>query len=109
MTVEGETASFYRYPDLTMMTEYLFACVATSIRRDLPAEIDFLTRYDRIKTAIMNRLDMPDRLIDLFIRLVHQNGGTLSRSKRAAHFAMLTDAEVTDLERIVAAQGSSPP
>lgn len=104
MTVEGDTACFYRYPDLTVMAEYLFACVATSVRRDLPAEIDFLSRYVRIKTAIMNRLDMPDRLIDLFIRLVHQNGGTLSRSKRTAHFAMLTDTEVADLERIVATQ-----
>jgi hypothetical protein len=104
MTVEGDTACFYRYPDLTVMAEYLFACVATSVRRDLPTEIDFLSRYVRIKNAIMNRLDMPDRLIDLFIRLVHQNGGTLSRSKRAAHFAMLTDTEVADLERIVAPQ-----
>ncbi|MFM8634342.1 MAG: Fic family protein [Planctomycetia bacterium] len=103
MTVEGDTASFYRYPDLTVMAEYLYACVATSIGRDLPAELDFLARYGRIKNAIMNRLDMPDRLIDLFIRLVHQNGGTLSRGKRVAHFAMLTDAEVADLERIIAA------
>lgn len=109
MTVEGDTASFYRYPDLTVMAEYLFACVATSIRHDLPAAINFLTRYGRIKAAIMNRVDMPDRLIDLFIRVVHQNGGTLSRAKRGAHFAMLTDAEVADLERIVAAQEQSPP
>lgn len=109
MSVEGDTASFYRYPDLTVMAEYLFACVATSIRRDLPAEIAFLTRYGRIKTAVMNRVDMPDRLIDLFIRLVHQNAGTLSRSKRAAHFAMLTDDEVVDLERIVAAEESLLP
>ena len=60
---------------------------------------------ERLARAIL----VHDRLIDLFIRLVHQNAGTLSRSKRAAHFAMLTDDEVVDLERIVAAEESLLP
>jgi hypothetical protein len=44
---------------------------------------------------------MPDRLIDLFIQLCHQNNGDLSAGKRAAHFDFLTDEELTAMTQAV--------
>lgn len=49
----------------------------------------------------MLNLDMPDRQIDLIIRFILQNQGRLSARKRASHFAMLTDDEITRMEDAV--------
>jgi hypothetical protein len=46
-------------------------------------------------------VDMPDRLIDLFIRLSVQNKGVLSAAKRDSHFAMLKDEEVTQMQQAI--------
>lgn len=52
---------------------------------------------------------MPDRKIDLFIRLCVQNHGRLSASKRASQFAMLADAEVRAMgQAVLAAWRDSP-
>lgn len=57
--------------------------------------------HDRSKRAMQDILDMPDRKIDLFIRFCLQNNGRISPRKRAAHFDMLSDHEITELERVV--------
>jgi hypothetical protein len=49
---------------------------------------------------VQEQIDMPDKDIRLFIRLVRQNGGTLSSAKRD-RFPKLTDAEIASLETIV--------
>jgi hypothetical protein len=46
-------------------------------------------------------VDMPDRLIDLFIRLSVQNKGVLSAAKRNSHFAILKDEEVTQMQQAI--------
>ena len=64
-------------------------------------ELDFLTRYDSTRQAIQGIVDMPDRLIDLFLQLCLQNNGRLSVEKRTAHFEFLTDDELADMENAV--------
>ena len=51
----------------------------------------------------MNRaiVDMPDRLIDLFINLCVGNNGRLPKNKRKAKFEKLTDKEVSQMEGCV--------
>lgn len=93
-TVEG----YYRYPDLSAQTAYLIRTVTTSIREDFAEELRFLLGYDAAREATRGVVDLPDRRLDLLLRLLHQNGGTLSRSKREL-FAELTDEEVTRIER----------
>jgi len=44
---------------------------------------------------------MPDRLVDLFIRLCLQNNANLSARKRLEYFKMLSDDEVTRMEAAV--------
>ena len=57
--------------------------------------------YDKTKQAIQDVVDMPDRLIDLFIRFCLQNHGQLSARKREEFFAALTDDEVARMQDAV--------
>ncbi|HEV2246173.1 MAG TPA: Fic family protein [Terriglobia bacterium] len=101
MTVLNETALRYRFIDMTAQTEALFLFVERVIETDLVQELDFLRNYDAAKSAIQAIVDMPDRLIDLFIRLCFQNKGVLSASKRKNHFNMLTDEEVAQMQEAI--------
>ena len=101
MTVENETSYLYRYWDATRFAEYLYGCVAETIRRDLREELGFLTVFDQALTEVMNIVDMPDRRASLLVRLIPQNRGTLSKIKREREFPELTDDEVTSIEKAV--------
>lgn len=101
MTVQNETADFYRYPDLTAQAEALFDFIRETIDVELADELRFLANYDATKRAMQEVVDMPDRLIDLFIRLCLQNGGRLSARKRTDVFEKLTDDEVSRMEQAV--------
>ena len=85
--VRSDTADFYRFFDATPHAEFLYACVRKTIEEDLPRETDFLSRYDRFRTAVETVADMPDRTIDLLFRFLHQNNGTLSRRAREKEFS----------------------
>jgi Fic family protein len=101
MTVSDETGRLYRYIDMTAQAEALYDFVELTIERELVEELDFLVNYDKTRQAIQDIVDMPDRLIDLFIRLSLQNNGRLSERKRESHFAFLTDDELADMENAV--------
>lgn len=99
LTVRNDTAVWYRFTDFTAQAEALFRFLSHTIDSELAPELAFLARFDRAKSAIQDIVDMPDRKIDLFVRLCRQNGGRLSRGKRASQFAMLSDAEVAAMEQ----------
>lgn len=101
MTVQGETKRLYRYVDMTDQAEALYDFVKLTIENELVEELDFLANYDRTKQAIQEIVDMPDRLIDLFIQLCLQNNGRLSARKRESHFEFLTDDELAAMENAV--------
>jgi hypothetical protein len=101
MTIENDTACWYRYMDMTPQTEALYEFVAKTIEEELVEELSFLANYDNTKKSIQDIIDMPDRLIDLFIRLCLQNNGSLSAGKRSAHFDFLADEELSAMEQAV--------
>jgi hypothetical protein len=68
---------------------------------ELVEELRFLVNYDNTKRAIQEVVDMPDRMIDLFIRCCLQNHGKVSKRKREEFFARLHDEEVTKMEQAV--------
>lgn len=103
MTVTTDTGNLYRYIDMTAQAEALYEFVLLTIEHELVEELDFLNRYDLTKQAIQNIIDMPDRLIDLFIQFCLQNNGHLSVRKRTAYFDFLTDDELAHLEQAVQA------
>ena len=102
MTVRGDTADLYRHPDLTAMAEGLWQWLNLAVDRELPAQLRFLSAMDRARRELREVVDMPDRLLLRFIKVVHANGGQLSKRKRVGHFAMLSDDEIAAMEAIVA-------
>jgi len=101
MTVENDTACWYQYIDMTAQAEALYGFVTKTIEEELVEELRFLASYDKTRKAIQDIIDMPDRLIDLFIQLCLQNNGRLSDRKRSAHFDFLTDEELAAMEQAV--------
>lgn len=101
LTVDEETKHFYQYIDFTNFAEYLFKCIEETINVHFAKELEFLVNYDKTKRAIQEIVDMPDRLIDLFIKMLIQNNGKLGKNKREKFFNMLTDEEISDLTEIV--------
>lgn len=100
----NDTADFYRYFDATPHAEFLFQCVARTIDVDLPEEARFLKAYDGFKSSVSVMIDMPDRLLDLLFRFLHQNGSRLSKRAREREFAALTEDEITRIEALYANQ-----
>lgn len=101
MTVYNETISYYKYIDFTKLTEYLYKVIEHTIEHDFEIEIKFLVNYDKTKNEIREIVDMPDRLIDLFIKLTTQNNGILSNKKRKDHFDMLADDQIQALSQVI--------
>jgi len=99
--VLNDTADLYRYFDCTEAAEFLYACVAHAIDKDLPREIDFLRRNDEALRRIMNMVEMPDRIAENLIRFIRLNEGKLGLKRREGEFEKLTDEEVNSIEAIV--------
>ncbi len=101
MTVHNDTAYWYRYIDMTAQAEALCDFVFQTLEDELIEELSFLANYDRTKKAIQDVIDMPDRLIDLFIRICLENNGRLSENKRKSHFDFLSDNELLSMESAI--------
>lgn len=101
MTVHNDTAYLYRYIDMTAQAEALYDFVTQTIESELVDELSFLANHDKTKKAIQDVIDMPDRLIDLFIRICLENDGRLSKNKRKSHFDFLSDDELSLMESAV--------
>ncbi|GAB6097819.1 Fic family protein [Desulfatiferula olefinivorans] len=101
MAVKNDTACWYQFMDMTPQSEALYAFVTQTVEEELVKELIFLSNYDQTKKAIQDIIDMPDQLIDRFIRLCLQNNGTLSERKRTAYFDFLTDEERSAMEKAV--------
>jgi len=101
LTAKGNVSSLYQYIDYTRFAEYLFECIEQTIDTDFKQELEYLVNYDSAKKQIQDTIDMPDKLIGLFINFVKQNKGKLSVDKRLKFFNNLTDEEIQTLEKIV--------
>jgi hypothetical protein len=108
MTVLGDTKSFYRFPDLTAQSEALFGFISDTIVQEMEAELNYLTAFDAAKTKIRNVVDMPERRLDLFLKICLDGKGFLSKNKRHL-FQELTDAEVEKMQTIVKKATLIPP
>jgi hypothetical protein len=102
VSVQGESADLYRYPDCTFLAESFASVVRETIETEWKAELDFLVDYDRARARMRDVVDLPEQKANLFLRLVLQNGGRLSARKRVL-FAELTDVEISALEQAVKA------
>lgn len=101
VTVQGETSGHYRYPDLTRQAEALASFIQETAQVEFSAELEYLSLFDQASEAVRSILDMPDRKLELFVRLCIQGKGKVSASKRGL-FPEITDEELADLESAVA-------
>lgn len=100
IAVRSNSSPLYRFFDATPVAEYLYDRVVDTVRTDLRGELGFLAVFDRAMEGMRAIVDMPDRRAALLIRLMFQNGGRLSNSKRS-QFDELTDAEIAAMEQAV--------
>lgn len=102
VVVRNDTASLYRFFDATLFAEYLYDRVIDTVRTDLREELGFLAVFDRAMEGVRAVVDMPDRRASLLIRLMLQNSGHLSKTKRD-QFKELRDEEIAAMEQAVQA------
>lgn len=76
--VLNETIDLYRYFDATKQAEFLYSGVKETIEDTIPAEVDYLQKYDLMKDYLDNYFEMPDKTIALLIRFLEQGKGQLS-------------------------------
>jgi len=95
---QGNDGLYFRYFDATDQVSFMFWALERTITHDLEEEISFLLGFDNAYNALKADLDWPAHSLDLFIRLVHQSKGTLSKTKRQSHFEWMTDDEVKKSE-----------
>lgn len=98
---KGNEALYFRYFDATDQASFLYWALERTVEHDLEEEISYLLGFDAAKSELKNTLDWPAHALDLFIRLVHQNKGSLSKTKRQSHFSWMTDDEVKRSEAAV--------
>jgi Fic/DOC family protein len=97
----GNDALYFRYFDATDQVAFLYRALERTIDHDLETEIDFLIAFDQARGDLNKLADWPDKSLDLFIRLVHQNNYALSEAKHRAHFAWMSDEEAKNFSDVV--------
>jgi ABC-type Fe2+-enterobactin transport system substrate-binding protein len=80
--------------------------MADTLKVGIKEELRFLQEFDAALAAVRRVVDMPQRRATLLVKLMWQNEGRLSQSKRG-QFLELSNEEVAALENAVAA--SCPP
>jgi hypothetical protein len=85
---------------MTVQAETLYGFIPDTIQTEMVAELEFLSVFDAARRQMQKVVDMPDRRLDLFIRLGLQNKGALSGNKRKL-FRELSDDEFHCLEEII--------
>jgi hypothetical protein len=100
VTVNNDTADYYRYFDATRHAEFLYACVEQTVDRDLPAEVRFLEAFESFSTAIKDIVEMPDREVERLRGFLDQGHGRLSQRAREHEFHALTDEEAARIEAV---------
>ncbi|KFF06318.1 Fic family protein [Flavobacterium reichenbachii] len=96
--VLNDTIDFYRYFDATKQAEFLYDCVNDTIENVIPQEVDYLQKYDEMKSYLDDIFQMPDKMVALLIRFLEQNNGKLSKRALEKEFSALTEEEVKEIE-----------
>jgi Fic/DOC family len=98
----GNDLIYFSYFDATPQAEFLYQAMQRTIEEDLETEINYLLGFDKAYSALNGLLDWPEHSLELFIRVVRENKGTLSKTKRDSHFQWMTDNEIRKTQEKVA-------
>jgi len=87
--------SVYRYWDATACTTFFCTMALEAVRRDLRAEVEFLTCHDEVARRVNDRFDVVGSDLSQLIIMAHQNNGVLSNHRRK-QFADKVQPEALD-------------
>ncbi len=109
LTVQNDTADYYRYFDATAHAEFLHSCVEQTVEQDLPQEVGFLEAFDTFSSAVKELVEMPDRQIERLRVFLAQGAGRLSGRAKSDEFRALTDSEIERLQALYAESFGTKP
>ncbi|HVB02892.1 MAG TPA: Fic family protein [Chitinophagaceae bacterium] len=92
-----EVEGYFRYPDLTDHCIYLAETIHATLKEDMPNELLFIQRFDEVKKALQNIVDMPDKDTNMMITFLHQNKGVFPKRGRK-YFDKLKDEEILQMQ-----------
>ena len=98
---QGNEAVYFRFPDFTLQTEFLYRALERTVEEDLQREINYLLSFDSAYKQLNELFDWPAHSLDLFIHIVESNDGTLSNKKRRSHFEWMKKDEIEQAELAV--------
>lgn len=98
---QGNDAVYFRFPDFTLQTEFLYRALERTVEEDLQKEINYLLGFDAAYKRLNGLFDWPAHSLELFIRVVEQNGGILSNTKHKSHFDWMEKHEKEQAELAV--------
>lgn len=85
----------YRYFDATRCVEFGLRMSHYALDHALIREVDFLKKFDQVKTQIQAQFSIRDNDLNTLIRCIYDNGGILSKGRRK-QFDLSVDADVLD-------------
>jgi len=97
--VLNETRDLYRFFDATKQAEFLYSCVKDTVEEIIPAEVEYLVRFDAMKQYFESHFEIPDKTISLLIRFLEQSNGKLSERAKKKEFGKFTAKEITSIEK----------
>ena len=97
----GNDAVYFRYFDATQQVEFLYQALVRTVEEDLEKEIDYILGFDQAYKILNDLLDWPAHRLELFIRVVQQNEGVLSKTKQDSHFDWMKTEEIQQAEKQV--------
>lgn len=95
----NETIDYYRYFDATLQSEFIFECVSMTIENIIPNEVNYLRKFDEMKSWLDNNFEMPDKMVATLIRFLEQNNGSLSKRAQEKEFRDLKSGEIIQIEK----------
>lgn len=72
----------YRYPDYTEHVVFVYDMMNAAISTELVEEICLLLVFDKIKSAINNRSDVPNDKLDTIVSIIINGAGVVSKAKQ---------------------------
>lgn len=100
MTVENDTADYYRFLNMTEIAESFYQTLQKVIDEDFSQELKYLYAHGLAKREMQAIVDLPDEKRHLFIQFVRQNSGNFP-ARRRKQFDELTDKEIEELALVI--------
>lgn len=99
--VVNDTKDIYSFFDATETAEFLKNRIKYILDQSIPNEVKLIYRRDKVIEGARDIFDMPTSQLEKLMNIILQNGGTLSKGKRAKMYPDLTDGEVEALEDLI--------